>query len=902
MTKKPHYPLPSRPTSFIAKQRPAERLIHYGTLHGFGVAQLQADGLASLLLGCADLPASSTGACLLALIFDGVLESESLERAWAAIPHRYRTRDGVSIEWVASDDRLERRILGPITCIRGKSTPHVDYGEARQDFARLLVDAGWLPATVSAEVAVEIVISVVTARFLTALPGDLFAHVLGDIRLTAVPRGCLARRDSRLALVQKASPDEEASHMCFLSAAESLESASAKASPHDAEFIADLKRACTIPTDTEDKTTQQQRMRDAVRSLQPRLRLVSRSIFLCWTWVEALAAVGTRLRRPAKPATIYGYPHEVLDDLVTELDAALATGCDPGELDLRPIFERVLAARHRSYAKDRRARAALESFGWTMEDRFGNEPVGPLHGSSKQGPVRANIVWEHEIEWVFARLQERDLSNRFNQQLLLLFALMADPGCAWRSKEFKYIHVAGVDPRDNGCLIMADPLRWAGRGKSRAARRPLEPQLERTRTLLARYRETLARMEAKDEELLFGDPMSPRGIALWARMVAELNRLLKCATGDSSVSLHTLRHTAFSMARIDAARVGPLRFAERSAQGGHAAVTTTRRTYVNIYEPMLRDALDAYWRSFPLTEIQVCGLTGQKPGSLRKRWSRSAAKTERQRQEPAWSCVFEAARQVPAPCVTSLHELRQPVAPAVAPPPKRGPIVVVHALAALALGKSPEATQLRFDFSAVEWLALERALQSWRAEQRGRLIQSGARRLNDAERIPFADGFAHIHQAKLAPVMRALLTDERPQTLEGAAQRWAEAIDRGWISLHDPDRLGPWWDWMRKLGVRGNQWVICYVDDARSVAEDAASWIAANLGEEPVLPPPMADRRGRPPVFLGLVGGSEGGDENGGAVANAAKTTEGLNSLMFSAWVWAQLTRSRNIRFERDRG
>ena len=321
MTKKPRHPLSSRPTSFVSKQRPAKRLIHYGTLHGFGVAQLQADGLASLLLGCAHAPPTAAGACLLALIFDGVLESESLERAWAAIPDRYRTRDGVSIEWVASDDRLERRILGPITCIRWRSTPHVDYGQARKDLARLLVDAGWLPASVSAEVTVEIVLSVVTARVLTALPGDLFAHVVGDAPLTAVPRSCLARRDSRLALEQKPSPEEDSSHKCFLAAAEQLETAPEKRAPNDAEFIGELKLAYSIPTDTEDKTAQRCRMRDAIRALEPRLRTVSRSVLLAWTWAEALSSVGTRHKRPAKPATVYGYPHEVLDDLLTELEA-----------------------------------------------------------------------------------------------------------------------------------------------------------------------------------------------------------------------------------------------------------------------------------------------------------------------------------------------------------------------------------------------------------------------------------------------------------------------------------------------------------------------------------------------------------------------------------------------------
>ncbi|HYN61592.1 MAG TPA: hypothetical protein VET87_18940, partial [Rubrivivax sp.] len=49
------------------------------------------------------------------------------------------------------------------------------------------------------------ILSIARTRMATALPGDLLAHVIGDHPLNAVPRSCLARLHTKLALVGRSS-------------------------------------------------------------------------------------------------------------------------------------------------------------------------------------------------------------------------------------------------------------------------------------------------------------------------------------------------------------------------------------------------------------------------------------------------------------------------------------------------------------------------------------------------------------------------------------------------------------------------------------------------------------------------------------------------------------------------
>jgi integrase len=830
--------LPSGRRSLVSAQRSDVGVIHFGTRDGFGRAHLQADNLARLLLGHPGVRLGSSGRVLLSLMFDGVLEANALPLAWAALGGRCRSRDGVCIEWTA-DERLERRVLGPLTCLGLAEGARSSYEEASNDLSQLLQRSGWLAGEIVAAAVVQIVLSVISARMLTALPGDIYAHVRGSVRLTAVPRSCLVRGHSGMVLRRAAGVGDPQAHARTLRIAERLSQAPAKGSADDARLVKAIAKARTVPAAILSKVEQRKSMRSELEQLDSQMRNASMSVYLYWTWVLDLATIGTEHTRPVKPSTIYEYPHAVVDELLPRLrDEVVASDGDLARIDLRATLLTALKGRSRSASEMQKAVPALESFAWSMWRLFGVDRVGALSAPRPRSRVRANAVWPHEIEWVFDQLMQRDLTVRYYQQLLVVFALLSDPGCAWRTEDIKHIHVDGVDLEDEGRLLLVDPGVRAGPGKSRSARRPIEPSNERTRTLVTEWRKRRAREEASAGELLFADPTDHYRVRLWGRMTAEINALLKAATGDDAVSIHTLRHTALSMARVNLTGDGVRRFAEASAQAGHFAVTITRRSYMNLYESLLRSALDAYWRGHHLTETQVCRLTGHKPGCVRQRWSRGGAKGAR-RNDLSWFAVGEAADAVPAKAVSKPSMLAERVAPPIVSLPVLSARDVAFALAALARGLSAEAVRLRFDVGVASWQAIEEALKGWRGT--GTDVHATDLRAE----IPFARGSCHLQQTKLAPVLAELASIDRPLLLRSAVDSWAESLRGRWIALNEPSRLATWWQWLRGVGIRGDQWVVHNEPAATSEADLVASWMYAELGQMPVMRR-VNPRRGRP--------------------------------------------------------
>ena len=90
---------------------------HFGLSPRFGVAHLTADALFDGALRQRFLSLGEPGFLLLSLVFDGVVGPVCLERAWQALPVAYRCVDGVCLDWLDRDGRLQRRLLGPLSVL-----------------------------------------------------------------------------------------------------------------------------------------------------------------------------------------------------------------------------------------------------------------------------------------------------------------------------------------------------------------------------------------------------------------------------------------------------------------------------------------------------------------------------------------------------------------------------------------------------------------------------------------------------------------------------------------------------------------------------------------------------------------------------------------------------------------
>lgn len=173
---------------------------HFGLSPRFGAAHLTADALFDGVLRQRLLSLGEPGFLLLSLVFDGVVDPDCMQRAWQAVPTVYRCADGVCLDWLDHDGRLQRRLLGPLSVLALGACRHRGSFDAA---------SSQLVAALSAQDAfgpdLNAVLSIARTRLATALPGDLLAHVIGDHPLNAVQRSCLARLHTKLALVGRSS-------------------------------------------------------------------------------------------------------------------------------------------------------------------------------------------------------------------------------------------------------------------------------------------------------------------------------------------------------------------------------------------------------------------------------------------------------------------------------------------------------------------------------------------------------------------------------------------------------------------------------------------------------------------------------------------------------------------------
>jgi hypothetical protein len=817
---------------------------------------------------------------MLSLAFDGVLQAESLALAWEALRSCYRSRDGISVEWENANGHRERRLLGALTSLSLKQARLTSFEVACKDLIRRLDEVRWF-AGKERKLADPIrrILDAVTDRLMTALPGDLFAHVRMDQLLTAVPRSCLARRDSQQALqweVMKGDESSLARRVRFMMA--DRLSAQLRGDPMaDADLLKGIRSACAVPSITQNKAKQRALMASQLHGLQPLAHEASSGIALFWTWAINLVEEGTEHTSPLAPNSIEDYVGSVFDLLPAALRSLLDTGSSFAELPWRDTMQSLLNSPDIPQSQIAKVEAALESFLF-MLTRFGIPQEGKLRGTSQPRAARGNVVWPHEVEWLLDQLRQRDISQRYHHQLLVVFALLADESCALRTQDLGHIHVGGMPLDADGKLLLIDPLPNAGSGKTLPARRHVEPQQQITQSLLAGWRRRRAVENATNEALLFADPSDPSRVYVKVRMEMELNALLKAATGDPSVSIHTLRHSALSYARHDALARGPYAFEESSAQAGHADPITTLTSYMHLYEVPLRLALDGMWRRHALTESAVCGLTHLKPGVLRQRWHRHR---EASKDSLAWLAIEEAAAAVQVPHVCAGVALQQAVMPAAVERQVRGPQRITEALACLAAGEDDMAVRMRFDFADDEWSALERALHVWQATQRRQSRRLNVRRRNKEDgRIPFRKGFARLGQPKLKLLADELARTSDEASLRPAVDAWEEALVFEWISAEDALALLPWLQWLKNARLSAKQLVVCAAESGTSSGNDASDWIHDIFGEPPTVRT-VCSRGGRPRAYLML---TECGETRADSTSNAALSVDGLNALMVSAW------------------
>jgi hypothetical protein len=378
---------------------------HFGLSPRFGVAHLTADALFDGVLRQRLLSLGEPGFLLLSLVFDGVVDPDCMERAWQAVPTAYRCADGVCLDWLDRDGRLQRRLLGPLSVLALGACKH------RGSF-----DAAWsqLVAALCAQDAfgpdLNAVLSIVRTRMATALPGDLLAHVIGDHPLNAVPRSCLARLHTKLALVGRSSHspgDAGLNNSVQWQVADAAFPVAHAGDPQEASsLLRAIGNACRADSTEANPAVDRRRMARQLEAQAPSCIAVGGWVCVLWSWTVDLVGRGTNRTQPLSPHSIDPYVALTLGELYRRVrDLPLD---DASDIDWVSLYADVERAPSILPTQRGKAAAALTAWHEFLVEHLGVSPLDrPLDVEGDAPLPKANIVWPHEQAWMQRHLEAR---------------------------------------------------------------------------------------------------------------------------------------------------------------------------------------------------------------------------------------------------------------------------------------------------------------------------------------------------------------------------------------------------------------------------------------------------------------------------------------------------------------
>ncbi|MEW5880432.1 MAG: hypothetical protein AB1761_08310 [Pseudomonadota bacterium] len=827
-------------------------------------------------------------ACLLG--FEIVCELNSLPAAYAAARTMRHWRGRPFLDWQDGGRPLCRRFVSPLTAIAIAAQPNLPTLPAAMLALRdALATNGLCGAHVDPAGCISALQADAGAWAAHHLPGYLASHLLGLTPLACVPRSALAREESLLALTSgnADTPEPEPGDP----------STGAAIAPLAARKASDLRRALRDVLAVEQGVSehaQRRRVLTRLEGLRRSATIRDLALRLVLDFAFELVAKGTPQTEPLALVTAADYLAHVIDGLLTELPAVLdhPTDGDAWTDAYRKIADGVHpGARHKASA----ALSAFHAFAVQVIDA----PTlrGPaVHGVAVEPPPRANVVWPHEIDWIRGQLEQRD-GDRLIQQVRAVLELLSTTGA--RIGDAWSLLMQGVrDAEPHRLDVAFDPLPSTDRHKTPAAVRELSVRDRvAVQTLLAWHRRRV-REGAQPRDLLFGDPHAPRRIWREGETVALLSALLKAATGDRDISIHTLRHSRVTFEFMEFGDgVDADRRAERiSAAIGHQSSATTHYHYDHGHDLALRTRLDNLERRIDLPERAASSWLGVRAGTLRKRWSRARvaaidwiwnALADRGQRLPMLSVVSDYALGIPAPVDLGLAERRATVAD------------VLRVLCDTLAGHSVASIALRTDLpEPIVRRVLRSALSlagraTVDAELDGCLDLLLSAALKSAR--PYVDLTA-TSQRKLRPLLAYLAARTAAQQpgepdLQAVCAAWRGCLAGRYVSLESQRAAFVLLRFLAAAGIGARSIVVRLAssagEDDTHLADQLRERCFAALGAMPRIER-CAPRRGRPRAYLLL-----GADRDSPAAAREVGGG-GLHAVMWCLEVWLAV-HARNV-------
>lgn len=827
----------------------------------------------------------------LMVVMDGILPSalHQIHRQNAA---PYQARKRVFLEWDEEDPpRTERRELSPLT-----ANAWLGAGDSESPTDGMPPLPSVLQAFIQRTDAYRDVPNAfqelerdALCWWYQCLPAPFFAHLSRLQPMSALPRSALAREISGMAISfapNNEEPGDEPDWNLGLTA-EMMDRAEHCQGEDRSPVLLRNAISAMNPGAQETNGTTKRRWAQALYQLLPASRDPDPVSCLILGWGLDLIENGTPGQINLATATIKKYfsaaaipLFNALKILSVEQPESQGWSSDL----LANLYEMLVEMQ--SAGNKRTMASALTSFHSFLCEWLDLDPMPVrLHNQVPAARVQTQIVWAHEYERVMGWLDMVDDARVKTTAKILLGLAFEAPA---RTNELLRLRLqnfcVGRDLHDSFMEVEIAPSAFLGRLKTPAAQRRLTIRNSATILLVQQWLRQRLDEGAPPNALAFAEPTVDNHIYRGAAVVSLINRLLKAATGERDIRIHSLRHGAVN------ARIGQHlendaisdvnRYALVAAEAGHATAMTTLTSYFHRYEHHLRAHIDAgLAKLIQLTEGQVSKLLDCKIGTLRKQAHRNRIRLP----DYLWMCMRNLPVQGEFPELVASFDWNTPLCPALLPHRdyKITANVMLRALSTLADGIDVTVVAARYritkdDLSRVQLsfikLATERTSKSERAEASPPVslreaLQKLCLRLSRA------------HQGKYANLARWLSEDPPLSVLKAALESWRSCQHGSYLSLVNSIKVLNLYRMLHAALVPPQHLRICIQSDTPNLAtslrfNQACDAFIAVFG----VPPRKSickPRSGRPDIYLLWDTAKPGGN-----TASAASTCRGLDAWM----------------------
>lgn len=513
------------------------------------------------------------------ILFDGV-PIDSIKSVCDAISSI--TPDGIAISWVDQHGRCYRHILSSITLnIRSKFSNNCIVKVDKKVMASLYQQ--YFPSHSLQNDQLE--------WLAHHCSGPLYEHLSRGIQMTALPDSALVRLFTVKSL-GKYRQDENYDQLMTQPIVNFFESS---IPDRTSAFIEQVIYACRRRPKIADALAKKSMLEECSRlaNIVDQYGPISSLIL---AWAISLVATGTRNQSNLSQATIANYLGV----------AALKVFQIFKSLDIQELDENTLISNYKkiidmcSEGQRNIGASAISAFHSFLEDWVGVTEINrrDFHQDVDSIP-KANIVWPHEITSILDWLDHATCDERLIQFWRL--AILISSEVRIRIGELLSIKMEDIHPFESVVEIFIKGK------KTRAAKRTVSIKSVETQESLIQFLKRRNIEGAHQKDYMFGDPKNPTKFYKLGQFYFGFNTLLKSATGDQTVSIHTLSHTVISNKLVsplvggEPSFINPL--SQHATDFGHFSILTSCSEYMHLHPLSIRKMLNRALSTIAITSV-----------------------------------------------------------------------------------------------------------------------------------------------------------------------------------------------------------------------------------------------------------------------------------------------------------